>query len=188
MSSYDVYNNLVNESLQKLGLRIRLIDSTLITSRLNDIMHFVNGVRMEYADAYGWEPESEAYFLNPMVRKFEFSYIIEEIKNNNICFLNFSSVYNDFLHLHCAYGSKTFRGANLAKCNHLIVCNSAIDSGIYKQDAYWPKHNNGSIILFLKMGWKIEDIRKNGTQLYMIADNTTVRNNIYKMLLNDKQY
>ena len=42
-------------------------------------------------------------------------------------------------------------------------------------------NNNGSIILFLKMGWEIQTIRNN-KELFMTADLEKVRNKTYDLI------
>ena len=182
MSDVSFYDDFVDNSLMCRGLCIKPISQLTMQSRLNEIMGFVNSIRVEYNKAYGWKPENKEYFLNPLNQKFKYSLLIENIQTKEICLVNFTSIYINILHTHGTYVSKNYRNQDLAKYHMLKICNMAIANGIQMQEGYWPKHNNGSIILHLKMGWRIEEIRKNGTQLYMKADNKEVRDNVYKML------
>ena len=144
-------------------------------------MKYVNDIRIEHSAAYGWKEVDEQFFLNPMVDKWKFSFVILN-KKDEICFLNFSSVYGDIIHNHCTYAGKETRGLNFAKLHIIKLCQAGIDNGFTHQEGYWPKHNNGSIILFLKMGWQIEKIRDN-IELFMTADLLKVRNQTYELVL-----
>lgn len=187
MKNYSEINKYIDKTLSDKGLRIVRITEQVMADRLGQIMDFINGIIREYSSNYGWKEESKDYFLNPLNRKFDFSFLIENCITNEICFISFSSVYeNDILHLHLAHSNKNYRGIGLAKYNQLKMCNEAIAQGLLNLDAYWPKQNNGSIILFLKMGWRIDEIRKNGTQLYMKATTHEVLNNLVKMLKLDE--
>ncbi len=183
------YNNIdfhkfVDEKLAESGHKIVLITEDFLKSRLDDIMAHVNGIRTEYAGLYGWKAESKEYFLNGLNDKWKYSFTILNDKAE-IRFLNFSSVYGDIIHNHCTYAHKDTRGLNFAKLHIIKLCQTGLDNGFTHQEGFWPKHNNGSIILFLKMGWKIEEIR-NKTDLFMIADLFDVRNSTYKLLSQGK--
>lgn len=182
MSSPKFYNGFIDNALKIEGLCIKVIDQLTMQVRLDEIMIFVNNIRAEFSKTYGWQREEKDYFLNPLNKKFTYSFLIETIETNEICFINFTSVYDTILHSHGTYVKERYRNQNLAKYHMLKICTKALEDGYEMQDGYWPKQNNGSIILHLKMGWKIEDIRKNGTQLYMIANNMEVRNRVFEML------
>ena len=178
------YHKFVDEKLAETGHRIVLITEDFLKSRLDDIMAHVNGIRTEYAKQYGWKPESKEYFLNGLNNKWKYSFTILNEKDG-IRFLNFSSIYGDIIHNHCTYAHKDTRGLNFAKLHIIKLCQTGIDNGFTHQEGYWPKHNNGSIILFLKMGWQIEEIR-NIADLFMKADLMKVRNATYNLVLQGK--
>lgn len=180
--SFEEIDKFIENKLSTNGFAIRLITQQLLENRLDDIMLFVNSVIHEYSIDYNWQLLEKDYFINPLNQKFKYSFFIERIDTSEICFLNFSSMYGEVLHNHCTYAGQKYRGFNLAKYHIVYLCNTALKNNIILQEGYWPKHNNGSIVLFLKMGWKIEDIRKNGTQLFMLANNQFVRDNVYGML------
>jgi hypothetical protein len=187
MNKYTDINNYIDSSLRSKGMAIIQVTESILINRLDEIMNFTNGIIREHVDKYNWIEENKEYFLNPLVRKFDFSFLIEDINTHEICFLSFSSQYEKSLHLHFAYGDKKYRNLGLAKYNQLKTCNEAYNSNLLELEAYWPIHNNGSIALFLKMGWKITDIRKNRTQLFMKADTKLVISNIlYLLNYNDK--
>jgi len=177
------YHAFLDHELGKKGFSFISVSEEYMRLRLRDVMQFVNGIRSEYSDQYGWQPENEAYFLNGLDRKWDFSFAIEEISSRRICALNISSVYGDIIHNHCTYVDNKHRGQGFAKFYALKECQMGLDAGFTCQEAYFPINNNGSIILHLKMGWKIKEIRKNGTQLFMIADLREVRDKTYYMLL-----
>ena len=148
-------------------------------------MAFVNGVISEHKDIYGWNPEPREYFLNGLVDKWKYSFCIVDQDGQSIRFVNFSSVYGDIIHNHCTYGHKETRNMNFAKLHIVKLCQTGLDAGFTHQEGYWPKKNNRSIILFLRMGWEIESIRK-GTELFMKADLEKVRNQTYELILSGK--
>lgn len=179
------FHAFVDQELARYGFSIKRISEEYMQRRLHDIMRFVNSVRVEYSDVYGWNPESESYFLNGLDRKWDFSYSIEKNGDQEICFVNFASVYGDIIHNHCTYAKQKYRKMNFAKLHMLKLCQSGIDDGFSYQEGYWPKHNNGSLVLFLKMGWKIEEIRKQGSQVFMLANLIEVRDRTYQLLLKE---
>ncbi|MCX7878234.1 MAG: hypothetical protein N2510_06270 [Ignavibacteria bacterium] len=174
------FHEFVRDKLSDHQLKIIPITESLIKKRFQDFYNFVNSIRLEYSDLYGWKEEDENYFLNPMVDKWKFSYCITD-RNDEICFVNFSSVYGDVIHNHCTYVRSDMRNHNLAKFHMIKLCQTGIDHGFMEQEGYWPKNNNRSIILFLKMGWEIDSIR-NEKDLKMKADLLLVRNRTYNLL------
>lgn len=178
------FHRFVDEQLAEKGFRIVLITKELMDERIDDFMAFVNGIRTEYSKIYGWQTESREYFLNGLNDKWKYSFAVINEKNE-LCFVNFSSVYGDIIHNHCTYARKDTRNFNFAKLHIIKLCQTGLDNGFTHQEGYWPKHNNGSIILFMKMGWKIESIRNN-TDLFMIADLEKVRNQTYELVLAGK--
>lgn len=178
------FHSFVDKKLSENGFRIIRISKELMNRRVDDFMKFVNDIRKEYESVYGWGQETREYFLNPLVDKWNYSFTIMNDKDE-LCFVNFSSVYDNIIHNHCTYARKDTRNYNFAKLHIIKLCQSGIDNGFTHQEGYWPKHNNGSIILFLKMGWKIESIRNN-QDLFMIADLEKVRNQTYSLVINEK--
>lgn len=176
------FHNFVESELKKKGLNIKLLTEEYIKLRLTDVMNFVNGILNEFKDNYKlWTPKSIEWFLNPMEKKWEYSYLIEN-HNKKICLLNFSSVYGEILHTHCTYVNKEYRNFGLNKLHKIKICQKGIDDNFYKYEGIWDKNNNGSIILYLKMGFKIENMRKS-EQIIMMGDLYDIRNrafNLYK--------
>lgn len=179
------YNKFVDNQLLENGFKIALITEALIKKRIDDFMSFVNGVITEHASLYGWKPETREYFLNGLDDKWKYSFVIMDILKENFYFVNFSSVYGNIIHNHCTYAHKETRGFNFAKLHIIKLCQTGIENGFTHQEGYWPKNNNRSIILFLKMGWEIESIR-NDNQLFMKADLKKVRNQTYNLILKEK--
>jgi hypothetical protein len=175
------FHKFTDEELAKNGFRIKTISEDLMKKRTDDFMNFVNGIRVEYNNLYNWSAEPREYFLNGLVDKWKYSFTILNRKDE-ICFVNFSSVYGDIIHNHCTYARKDTRSFNFAKLHIIKLCQTGLDNGFGFQEGYWPKNNNGSIILFLKMGWQIESIRNN-EQLFMIADLQKVRNKTYELVI-----
>lgn len=177
------FHEFVDDKLTESGFKILLITKELMGRKINDFMSFVNGIRSEYQHIYNWKLEPKEYFLNGLVDKWKYSFAITNEKNE-LCFVNFSSVYGDIIHYHCAYARKDMRNKNFAKLHIIKLCQTGLDNGFRFQEAYWPKNNNRSIILFLKMGWEINSIRNN-KELMMIADLENVRNQTYELVLTE---
>lgn len=177
------FHKFTEDRLAKNGFRIVLISKELMENRLHDFMGFVNGIRFEHKDLYGWEAEREEYFLNGLVDKWKYSFTILNNKNE-VCFVNFSSVYDRIIHNHCTYARTDTRKFNFAKLHIIKLCQTGLDNGFTHQEGFWPKNNNGSIILFLKMGWQIDSLRNN-KELFMIADLEKVRNQTYELVLKE---
>jgi len=175
------FHKFVDEKLTENNFQIKLITKELMEARIQDFMNFINNIRLEYRDLYGWNTESKEYFLNGLVDKWKYSFTILN-NNNEICFVNFSSVYGDIIHNHCTYARKDTRNFNFAKLHIIKLCQTGLDNNFTYQEGFWPKTNNRSIILFLKMGWQIENIRNN-KELFMIADLEKVRNQTYELLI-----
>jgi len=178
------FHKFADESLAENGFKIRVISKELMEQRVNDFMNFINGIRTEYNDLYGWKTEPKEYFLNGLVDKWKFSFTVMNGKDE-LCFVNFSSAYGDIIHNHCTYARKETRSFNFAKLHIIKLCQTGLDHGFTHQEGFWPKNNNRSIILFLKMGWQIESIRNN-KELFMIADLQKVRNQTYELVLSGK--
>jgi len=176
------YHKFVDEELYKKGFCIKHITQEYMNLRLKEIMEFVNGILTEYKDIYKlWSPKPKDWFLKPMNRKWKFSFIIEK-NSGDIGLFNFSSVYGNNLHNHCTYVNRIFRGIGLAKLHMIKLCQTGLDDGFKKYEGYWDKGNNRSIILHLKMGFKIETMRKN-EQLLLIGNLREIRDQTYKLYL-----
>ncbi len=178
------FHSFVDQKLAENGFKIVCVSNELMNSRFEDFYNFVNNIRKEYESVYGWKQEPREYFTNPLVDKWKYSFTIMNDKDE-LCFVNFSSVYDNIIHNHCTYARKDTRNFNFAKLHIIKLCQTGLDNGFTHQEGYWPKSNNGSIILFLKMGWKIESIRNN-EDLFMIADLEKVRNQTYHLVLTGK--
>ena len=178
------FHKFVDQSLGANGFRICLLTKEVMENRVEDIMSYVNGIRREYKDLYGWKEEPKEYFLNGLNDKWKYSFIIFN-QNDEICFLNFSSVYDKIIHNHCTYARKETRSFNFAKLHIIKLCQTGLDNGFTHQEGFWPKNNNRSIILFLKMGWEIHSLRNN-KELFMIADLFKVRNQTYELVISGK--
>ena len=174
------FHKFIDDRLAENGFKIQLITKELMEQKLDLFMSFVNSIRKEYHNLYGWTEESKEYFLNGLNDKWKYSFVITN-KEDAISFVNFSSVYGDIIHNHCTYAGKNTRGLNFAKLHIIKLCQTGLDNGFTHQEGYWPKNNNGSIILFLKMGWEIQTIRNN-KELFMTADLEKVRNKTYTLL------
>ncbi len=178
------FHEFIDLELSKAGYKIVTLSQDIMTSRLKDFNKFVNDIFSEYADEYKWKPVDDSFFLNPMNDKWKYSFAILD-KDERIHFLNFSSVYDDHIHNHCTFAGKESRGKNFAKFHIIKLCQTGLDNGFTYQEGYWPKNNNGSIILFLKMGWNITHIRNN-QELGMSAELDKVRNRTYDLILSGK--
>ena len=174
-SDSNIYNNFVDQELKKRGFLIKPLDEVYIKLRLSDCLTLVNGVLEEFKDIWqDSEPKSPDYFLNPLDRKWEYSFVIEDMQKN-IVFLNFSTVYGNIIHNHCTYTDRNYRSLGLAKLHIIKLCQLGLDKGFHRQEGIFDKNNNGSLILFLKMGFKIEKIRKE-SQVVMSGDLVEIRN------------
>jgi hypothetical protein len=178
------FHKFVDEQLAVNGFKITLITEEFMKKRIDDFMTFINSIRCEYKDLYGWKEESKEYLLNGLNDKWKYSFSVMN-EEEELCFVNFSSVYGDIIHNHCTYAKKNFRNFNFAKLHIIKLCQTGIENGFTHQEGYWPKNNNASIILFLKMGWEIQSIR-NDKELFMDANLVKVRNRTYELLLNPK--
>ena len=178
------FHEFVDEKLAENSFGILLITEELMKKRVEDFMNFVNGIRKEYKDLYKWKEEDAKYFLNGLNDKWKYSFTIVNEKDE-LCFVNFSSVYGDIIHNHCTYARKDMRSFNFAKLHIVKLCQTGLDNGFTFQEGFWPKNNNGSIILFLRMGWEIQSIR-NDKELFMKADLEKVRNQTYELIIKGK--
>lgn len=174
------YHDFVDKELEKGGFSIKPINEDYINRRLSDCMSFVNGILEEYKNVYTlWKPKPKEWFLNPMNRKWDFSFTIENI-NRQIILLYFASVYDAVLHGHCIYTDKNYRGFGLAKLLMIKFCQKGLDCGFIQYEGYVDKNNNGSILFHLNIGLKIENIRNN-EQLFVTGDLIDIRNRAFDL-------
>jgi len=136
------FHSFVDNKLSEKGYSLLKITKEVMENRLDDFMQFVNSVRVEYRNVYGWNEESKDYFLRDMVDKWEYSYGIVNQKDE-ICFLNFSSVYGEMIHYHFAYARPDSRSRGLLKIHHIKLNQVCLDNGFREMDIYCPKNNNG---------------------------------------------
>lgn len=176
------FHKFVDEELERKNCSIRPITGKYLRQRLEEIMSFVNEIRTEYSQAYGWSNETKEYFLNPMDRKWLLSFLIENNQTGEISFTSFASVYGDRIHVHFTYAKKGSRSLGLGKLHSIKLCQTGLDCGFTRLEGYIPKHNNNSIRFYMKMGWKIESMR-NGQELFITADLKQVRDGTYKAYL-----
>jgi RimJ/RimL family protein N-acetyltransferase len=181
MESMD-YHNFVDRELSKKSFRIIQVTEKLINKRLDEIAGFVNSIRKEYSLLYEWTEETIDYFLNPMDRKFEFSFLVEEKNNHEIAFVSFASVYSNSIHIHFYYAGKNYRNLGLAKLHIIKLCQASLDYNFKKLEGYAPKKNSNSIRLLLSLGYEIESIR-NLNEVFFIADLKKVRDSAYNLYL-----
>lgn len=160
MNALHHLNEFILSELEKNHFRLIQISEKLMETRLEEIMRFVNLIRAEHGEKYGWTVESKEYFLNPMDRKFSYSYLIEN-NNNEIISLSLFSVYGEMIHNHCTYVGEKYRNRGLAKLLLINLCYHSILNGFQTYSGFFPKENNRSLILFLRLGLKIDYIRNN---------------------------
>lgn len=172
----------VRERLRLLGYDILPLDERAMRARLGDVMALVNGVRREHSALYGWSDEEESYFLNPMVRKWEFSFCIVRRSDDRIVFVGMTSVYGQTLHLHSQFAARECRGQGIGKLHLVYLCDTACEAGFEQIEAYTPKHNSAAVVFFLSTGWRIEDIRKNGSQLLLVGLTKSIRDTTLALL------
>lgn len=178
------FHQFIDQELKQKGYKMVPVTGELMDKRLVDFMNFVNSIFTEYGELYKWKSVDKEFFLNPMKDKWKYSFSVMDMEDK-IHFLNFSSVYGDHIHNHCTFAGKESRGKDFAKFQIMKLCQTGIDNGFTYQEGYWPKNNNRSIILFLKMGWQITHIRDN-QELGMRADLEKVRNLTYELILSGK--
>lgn len=186
LSAFDNINfhEFVDGELKRKNCSIKPVTEEYLRLRLEEIMTFVNDIRAEYSQAYGWSEETREYFLNPMDRKCLFSFLIEKDQSGEICFTSFASVYDDRIHVHFTYAKEGSRSVGLGKLHSIKLCQTGLDHGFTRQECYIPKHNNNSISFYMKMGWKIESMR-NEQELFLAADLKEVRDQTYRAYLKE---
>lgn len=175
------YHKFVDEELAKLGLRIQLITEDVMRKDLRKFSKFINDAFAEYYDVYKWRKYADDdYLMNPLKDKFKYSYSIRD-SNDEIVFVDFTSILEDMLNNHIVFASKNTRGMNLAKYHIIKQCQTGLDNGYTRQIGYFSKKNNGSIILFLRMGYEISHIREDGL-IIAYGNNSEIILNTYNML------
>lgn len=167
-NSTDAKGEAIKNALHSLGFSILTISEAAMVARIDEVMEFVNGIRNEFAGNYKWTSEPKEYFLKDLPGKWLYSQMITH--DSKIVFVNISSVQNNVVHFHGSYGSREYRGKGLATYHMAYISSLALQDGIEEMEGYWPKHNNGSLILHLRLGWKIDDLRKNGEQLFLTCN------------------
>ena len=179
------YHKFVDDGLSKIGMRIQLVTEDLLRENIRKFSKFINDGYTEYYDAYKWRKHADdEYLMNPLKDKFKFSFCIID-SADEIRFINFTSVLEEKLNNHFTFASKNTRGMNLAKYHMIKLCQTGLDNSYAYQIGYWPKNNNRSIILYLKLGWQISHIREDGL-LIMLADNAKIVSNTYNLLCANK--
>jgi ribosomal protein S18 acetylase RimI-like enzyme len=180
MTVFDInYHKLVDSKLAMNGFKIILITEKFMRDNLTDIMSYVNEIRREFKDIYGWKEESKDYFLNPLVDKWKFSFAILD-SSDNICMISINSRYIDKIHLHTVLVKNEYRKLGLSKYMLLKTAETAVDNGIYKLELFCQKNNTGALLLYLKMGFEIESIRDNN-DLLLISDSVITRNKLIRI-------
>jgi GNAT superfamily N-acetyltransferase len=172
----------VRERLGALGYGIGRLDEHTMRERLVEVAALVNGVRREHESAYGWGPEEESYFLAPMNRKWEFSFHVSTLGGGRMVFVGISSVYGTRLHLHSQFTARECRGLGIGKFHMAYLCDHALKAGIGEIEAYTPRTNSKAVMFFLSTGWQIEDLRKNGSQLFLVGKTDVVRDTSISLL------
>lgn len=175
-------NQIINSFLNSNNLDLIQINENYLKNNLGEIKTFVNNIILEHKDKYNWELLDDEYFINPLINKFNFSYLLKDNKTNKIVFINFSSQYNDLIHSHFWFCHPNYRGKNLARIITLNLTRVAKQFNLTKINAYWPINNKGSLILFMKLGFIINDLIKNKTQIVMESNVKNLEINIINSL------
>ena len=175
------YHKFVDDGLAKLGMRIQLITEEVMRKDLRKFSKFINDAFAEYYDVYKWRKYADdEYLLNPLKDKFKYSFCIRN-SDDEIVFVDFTSVLDDILNHHIVFAAKSTRGMNLAKYHIIKQCQTGLENGYTRQIGYFSKKNNRSIILFLKMGYEISHIREDGL-IIAYGNNEEIIKNTYNML------
>jgi len=179
------FNKFVSDSLHTRGFQIFQLTREFMETNIQEVMEFVNKIRVEFSDEWGWKPEGKEYFLNGLVDKWKYSYVITG-PSGALTLINFSSLYTDAVHMHCTYTHSDHRCLGLGKLHMLKLCETGIENGISKGEGFWPKKNSGSIILHLQMGWKIDSINDSKNCVFLIGDLEKIKNITYRLLTKTK--
>lgn len=172
------YHRFIESALKEKNLRMVRITKEYMNENLPEIMEFVNKIRNEFKSLYGWEKENKEYFLNPLVDKFKYSFVITDSLGSP-CMISINSRYNDRIHLHTVLVKKEYRGSGLSKHMLLKTAETAIENGIPKIELYCQKTNTGALILYLRSGFEIESIRNN-KDILLLADSEKTRKLCYE--------
>jgi ribosomal protein S18 acetylase RimI-like enzyme len=172
------YHKYIDIVLKEKNLKIVRITKEYMNENLNGIMDFVNEIRFEHKNLYGWEKESKEYFLKSLVDKWKYSFIIIDSLERP-CMISINSRYNDRIHLHTVLVKKEYRRSGLSKYMLLKTAETAIDSSIPKIELYCQKNNTGALILYLRSGFEIDSIRNN-KDILLLADSEKTRNICYE--------
>jgi hypothetical protein len=175
------YHKFVDEELNKTGKKILLITEKLMKENTRKFSKFINESFEECYDIYKWRKHADDdYLMNPLKDKFKFSFCIFD-SDDEINFINFTSVLEGKLNNHFTFAARKTRGMNLAKYHIIKLCQTGLDNGYTSQLGYWPKNNNRSIILYLKLGWQISHINDAGL-LVMEAEHKVLIEKAYRLL------
>lgn len=181
MSITDIdYHKFIDSKLAEKSYKIVLITEKFMTDNLIDVMNFVNNIRNEYKDIYGWEKENKEYFLNPLVDKWKFSFAILD-NSDNLCMVSINSKYKDRIHLHTVLVKNEFRKLGLSKFMLLKTAETALENDVYKLDLFCQKNNTRALLLYLKMGFEIESVRDN-KDLLLLSDSEKTRNMCFESM------
>ncbi|RPI15690.1 MAG: hypothetical protein EHM58_13595 [Ignavibacteriae bacterium] len=175
------FHKFVDERLAEKELKILLLNKEIVENKIDDYMNFINTIRDEFKDVYGWYQESHEYMLNSLIDKWKYSYAVLN-KKDELLLVNFSSLYHgDTVHMHFTYARKDVRSSDLGKLHMIKLCQTAVDNNVPLIEGFFPKYNNGSVILHLKMGWRIETLR-NDRELLIQAKPEFSRNKVYELV------
>ncbi|MFZ2322560.1 MAG: GNAT family N-acetyltransferase [Ignavibacteriaceae bacterium] len=180
------YHNFTEQELDKKGFVIKSLNEEYMNNRLDECMNFVNNILNEYKESYNfWDLKTKEYFLNPLDRKWDYSFVIED-KTNDIAFIQFASIYENKIHRHLTLTKKNYRSLGLIKLHQIKLCQLGIDNGFKEQEAFCDLNNNGSLIVFLKMGFKITGIRKE-VQASISGDLKYIRDTTFRLYQKEKK-
>ena len=175
------FHKFVDQKLSEKQFRITLLNWEFMENRLKEIMDFVNAIRTEYSGMYGWRAEEKDYFMNGLVDKWRYSFAILD-SAGRISLVNLSSLYGQSVHMHCTYTAPALRGLGLGKLHMLKLSQTTIDNGLNLMEGFWPKLNNGSVILHLQMGWKIDLVDQAKQCVKLVGNALTVREKTYGLI------
>ena len=174
----------IEEKLKNSGFTISILNKSLMTDKLPEIMDLVNGVRLEYSSKYCWTEEKPEYFLKDIPGKWKYSFAVFD-KSGKICMVSINSLYDTSIHFHAVYTGKKFRSLNLTKFVLLKTADAALKNSIPKLELYCQKNNTSAIILYLKTGFEINSIRNN-KDILLTADPISVFENCLRMIDNSE--
>jgi len=180
------YHKFVDEELAKLGMRIELITEDLMKKNIRKFSKFINDIFSEYYDIYKWrEYADDEYLMHPLNDKFKYSFCIFDT-NDEVRFINFTSILDGMLNNHFVFASKDTRGMNLAKYNLIKQCQTGLDNGFTKIIYYFPRKNSRSIILFLTTGMHLSHFRDED-HLVAYGNIPDIILNTYNLIISDNK-